>query len=276
MKTLASMFKKATVSFHSNAASRHRGLVAVALLSTCGWLQAAPLPTLKVAADPSFLPFAFMDQKSQQMQGFDMDLMRALGPIAGYEVQVLPLDFAGIIPALQSGNVEASASSITITDARKKVIDFSMPYYDSGLQILVKESGQGISNFEDLKGKTVAALTGSTGYTFTQQTLGSDVKLVPYSTYATAFLALAAGSADAVVGDQPVIANYAANAGKGKAKVVGPLYHGEQYGIAFTKGSKWLEPTNKALETVKANGTYATLYQKWFGTQPSKSADVTQ
>jgi glutamine transport system substrate-binding protein len=267
MKKLASLFNNTT---------RYALLLLAGVFAGSALVQAAPLPTLKVAADPSFIPFAYMDQKTHQMEGFDMDLMRALGPVAGYQVQVLPLDFAGIIPALQSGNIEASASSITITDARKKVIEFSTPYYDSGLQILVKQRDDSIASLDDLKGKTVAALTGSTGYTFAQQTFGDSIKLVPYSTYATAFLALGAGAADAVVGDQPVVANYAANAGKGKAKVVGPLYHGEQYGIAFAKGSQWLEPTNKALAVLKADGTYARLYQKWFGSLPPQAAAVTQ
>ncbi|NWD25672.1 transporter substrate-binding domain-containing protein [Pseudomonas yamanorum] len=250
--------------------------VALGLLVSIGQAQAASLPKLTVAADPSVKPFAYMDQKSRQMEGFDMDLVRALAPMAGYQVQVLPLDFAGIIPALQSGNIQASASSITITDARKKVIDFSSPYFDAGLQILVKDRQGEITSINDLKGKTVAVVTGSTGYIFTQETLGSGVKLVPYSTYAACFLALTVGDTDAVVGDQPVLANYAANAGKGKAKVVGPLYRGEQYGIAFAKGSPWVEPTNKALQTLKDNGTYAQIYQKWFGALPPQTQAVQQ
>ncbi|EJM67407.1 periplasmic component of amino acid ABC-type transporter/signal transduction system [Pseudomonas sp. GM49] len=263
---------------HSLSISPRSSIAAMAftILAGIGQSQAAPLPKLSVAADPSVKPFAYMDQKSHQMEGFDMDLIRALAPLAGYQVQVLPLDFAGIIPALQSGNVQASASSITITDARKKVIDFSNPYYDSGLQVLVKDGQNGVSSMEDLKGKTVAAVTGSTGYIFTQETLGSDVKLVPYATYAAAFLALTVGNTDAVVGDQPMLANYSTTAGKGKVKVVGPLYHGEQYGIAFNKGSPWVEPTNKALQTLKENGTYAQIYQKWFGVLPPQTPIVQQ
>lgn len=275
MKTLSSLFRSFTSDLHA-ARTFGAAFVVLTSLAMTAPVNAAPLPTIKVAADPSFTPFAFMDQKTHQMEGFDMDLMRAMAPLAGYQVQVLPLDFAGIIPALQSGNIQVSASSITITEARKKVIDFSSPYYDSGMQILVKNNEAGISTMNDLKGKTVAVLTGSTGYTFTQETLGSDVKLVPYSTYAAAFLALVVGNTDAVVGDQPVLANYASNAGKGKAKVVGPLYHGEQYGIAFAKGSPLVEPMNKALQTLRDNGTYAQIYQKWFGTLPTSTASTPQ
>lgn len=237
-------------------------------IGTCNFARAADLPFITVAADPSFKPFAYMDPDSHQMKGFDMDLMRTLAPMAGYQIKVLPLDFAGIIPALQSRSVGAAASSITITDARKKVVDFSDPYYNSGLQILVQKSAVGIGSMADLKGKTVGTLTESTGYNYVKETMADNVKLVPYSSFANAFLALAAGSVDAVVGDQPVLASYASAAGSNSAKVVGPLYAGQQYGIAFPKGSDLLKPTNKALQEIKANGAYATLYRKWFNVAP--------
>lgn len=243
-------------------------LTGVTAIAPCKFARAADLPVITVAADPSFKPFAYMDPNSRQMEGFDMDLMRALGSIAGYQIKVLPLNFAGIIPALQSHSVDAAASSITITDARKKVVNFSDPYYDSGLQMLVRENSADVSSVDDVKNKTVGALTGSTGYDFVKQSLGNNVKLVPYSSFADAVLALIAGSVDAVVSDQPVVAGYAAHAGKGKAKVVGPLYAAQQYGIAFPLGSELVKPTNNALRELKANGTYATLYKKWFDVDP--------
>ncbi len=183
-------------------------------------------------------------------------------------MQIVPLNFAGIIPALQSGNVDIGASSITITEPRKKVIDFSNPYYDSGLQILVRADRNDISSIQDLKGKTVAALTGSTGYNFAQEKLGSSASLEPFPSAATAILSVMTGNADAVISDQSVLAYYAATGGKGKAKTVGPLYHGEQFGFAFPKDSKWLEATNKGLATIKADGTYRAFYKKWFDKEP--------
>ncbi len=241
----------------------------VAVISATG---AAAQPTVKVAADPSFKPFAFMNTETGKMEGFDIDILQAAAKIAGYQAEIVPIDFAGIIPALQSGNVEAGASSITITEARKAVIAFTQPYYDSGLQLLVRHSDTAVNGMDALKGKTVAALTGSTGYNFAAQQLGSAATLVPYPSYAAAFLALQSGSAQAVIGDQPVLAYYGSTAGKGKAKVVGPLYHGEQFGLAFRKNSPWLEPTDRALDAMRRNGSYAAIYKKWFGTEPPARA----
>lgn len=236
--------------------------------------NAAAQPTVKVASDPSFKPFAFMNTDTGRMEGFDIDILQAAATIAGYRAEIVPIDFAGIIPALQSGNVEAGASSITITEARKAVIAFTQPYYDSGLQLLVRHNETAVDGIAALKGKTVAALTGSTGYQYAAQQLGSSATLVPYPSYAAAFLALQAGSAQAVIGDQPVLAYYGSTAGKGKAKVVGPLYSGEQFGFAFRKNSPWLEPTNRALEAMRSNGSYATIYRKWFGTEAPATSNA--
>jgi glutamine transport system substrate-binding protein len=241
-------------------------LLLTATMGSAGLVSAAELPTLKVASDPTSQPFAFMDTRTRQMDGFDIELMREVGKLAGFNVEVLPLDFSSIIPALQSRSVDAAASSITITAPRKKVIDFSDGYYDSGLQILVVNTNTSITKLDDLKGKRVGALTGATGYTFTEKELGNEVTLVPYPSHAAAALALNAGSVDAVVDDQSVLRNYESNGGSGKAKIVGPLYNGEKFGLGFVKGSPWVGPTNKALATLKANGTFARLYTKWFGT----------
>ncbi|MGI4840595.1 MAG: transporter substrate-binding domain-containing protein [Janthinobacterium lividum] len=240
-------------------------LLLTATVGSAAVVSAAELPTLKVASDPTSQPFAFMDTKTKQMDGFDIELMREVGKLAGFKVEVLPLDFSSIIPALQSRSVDAAASSITITEPRRKVVDFSDGYYDSGLQILVVNANTSITKLDDLKGKRVGALTGATGYTYTQKELGSEVTLVPYPSHAAAALALNAGSVDAVVDDQSVLRHYESNGGAGKAKIVGPLYNGEKFGLGFVKGSPWVEPTNKALATLRANGTFAQLYTKWFG-----------
>mgnify|MGYP001607256884 CR=1 FL=1 len=237
----------------------------IPLLTLATTVGAAELPLVKIASDPSSQPFAYMDLKTKKMTGFDIDLVNALAKIAGFRVENVPIDFAGIIPALQSGSVEAAASSFTITDQRKKVIDFSVPYYDSGLQILVRDNEQNITSMNSLIGKKVAALTGATGYTYTKEKMGNKVNLVPYSTNSDAFLALLSGSVDAVITDKAVLDYYSKHGGQGKAKVVGPIYHGEKFGVAFAKGSHWVVPVNNAFAKIKADGTLGKIYQKWFG-----------
>jgi glutamine transport system substrate-binding protein len=82
------------------------------------------------------------------------------------------------------------------------------------------------------------------------------------------FLELMSGGADAVIFDSPVIAEFMRTAGQGQVKVVGPLYMGQSYGIAFPKGSELVPKVNAALKQLREDGTYNALYRKWFNTDP--------
>ena len=94
-----------------------------------------------------------------------------------------------------------------------------------------------------------------------------EVKLFPNND--AMILELMSGGADAVIFDSPVIANFMrSDAGKGKVKVVGPLYMGQSYGIGFPKGSPLVPKVNDALKKLRASGAYDALYMKWFGTEP--------
>ena len=86
-------------------------------------------------------------------------------------------------------------------------------------------------------------------------------------------LATAAGRADAAFFDLPVVQEYANTVGKGKVKVVGPVYEGQSYGIAFPKGGDLRDKVNKALAEMKADGSYKALYIKWFGEEPKVKAE---
>lgn len=245
-------------------------------LSLCAWLPgwasaASDQTTLQAVTDPSFVPFEMKDQKSGKMTGFDMDILREVAKRAGFDYNLRTMDFNGIIPALQTGNADLALAGITITKPRGKVVDFSDPYYDSGLRILVPESNNSITTLDDLKGKTIATKIGSTSYDFLTKHFGNSATIKPYPATSDMYLALMSRSVDVVFYDAPNVAYFARTKGKGKAKVVGPLYEGQKYGIAFKKGSPWVEPTNKALASMKADGTYAKIYEKWFGKLPPKS-----
>ena len=220
-----------------------------------------------VATDTNFPPFEFKDPQTGKHTGFDVELWAAIADELGLEYELQPMDFNGIIPGLQSGQLDVGIAGITIKPQRAKVIDFSDPYYDAGLLILVREDNQDIQGVDDLKGKVVATKTGTTSADFVKNNAQAEnVKLFPNTD--AMFMELISGGADAVVFDSPVIANYMRKVGQGKAKVVGPLYQGQSYGIGFPKGSDLVSRVNEALQTLRDNGTYAKLYKKWFGTEP--------
>ncbi|PAU71753.1 transporter substrate-binding domain-containing protein [Vreelandella alkaliphila] len=229
----------------------------------------AQTSTVNVATDPSFVPFEMMDPETGEMIGFDMDIINAVAERAGFEVNLTTMEFSGIIPAVQTGSQEIALAGITITDERAEVVDFSAPYYDSGLQIIVRADNEEVSSLEDLAGLTIATKIGSTSYDFLQQELGEDADITPYPGTADMYMALLGRNVDAVLYDAPNVAYFSQTRGEGRTKVVGPLYEGQQYGIVFHKGSEWVEPTNEALASMREDGTYDEIYTKWFGEAPS-------
>jgi len=220
---------------------------------------------LVVAVDTAFVPFEF--KQGNEYVGFDIDLWAALAKQMNVKYKIQPMDFNGIIPGLQTKNVDAALAGITIRDDRKKVIDFSDPYYESGLSILVAEKNTTITSAKDLAGKTVAVKTGTATVDFLKKEV-PDAKLQLFPNIDNAYLELATGRVDAAVHDTPNIQYYANTAGKGRAKVVGSVKSGDFYGIAFPKGSTLVPKVNEALKKIKDSGEYETIYVKWFGQKP--------
>lgn len=221
---------------------------------------------ITVATDTNFPPFEFKD-KSGQHTGFDIELWDAIAKVIGLEYELQPMDFNGIIPGLQTNQLDVGIAGMTIKPERAEVVDFSDPYYDAGLLILVRSDTTDINAIEDLAGKVVSTKLGTTSEDFAKKNAAAkEVKLFPNND--AMFLELMSGGADAVIFDSPVIAEFMRTAGQGQVKVVGPLYMGQSYGIAFPKGSELVPKVNAALKQLREDGTYNALYRKWFNTDP--------
>ena len=255
--------KQSTVIKHSLLAS------AFALGTGLAGSALAQTPSVNVVTDPSFVPFEMMDTETGEMVGFDMDIISELAERAGFEYNLRTMDFNGIIPALQTGNADVAIAGITITEERERIVDFTDPYYDSGLRILVP-IGSSVEDFQDLAGKKVGTKIGSTSYAYLEENLPEGGEIVPYPGSGDMYLALMGGSVDAVFYDAPNVGYFAKTRGRGQVKTVGPLYEGQQYGIAFEEGSPWVDDANQALAAMREDGTYAEIYKKWFGSLPPK------
>ena len=222
--------------------------------------------TLKVATDPTFAPFEFQTGGGQQTQGFDVDLINAIGKSAGFQTQIQSSRFDGIIPALQTANVDAAISGMTITPERLKVVSFSRPYIKAGLAIAVQKGNKDITSLDSLKNKKIAVQIGTTGAAQAKKVVGA--KVVTFDTTDLALRELANGNVDAVINDAPVTL-YAIKTGSlNQLKIVGQLLTQEYYGIATPKNSPNLDAINQGLGTLIQNGTYAQIYKKWFNAQP--------
>lgn len=217
---------------------------------------------LLVATDTAFVPFEF--KQDGKYTGFDIELWEAIAKQAGFKYSLRPMDFNGIIPGLQTRNIDVALAGITIRDDRKQVIDFSDPYYESGLAILVNNDNNDIKTAQDLDGKLVAVKIGTATVDYLKANVpGAKLKLFP--NIDNAFLELATARVDAVVHDTPNLQYFAKTGGQGRVKVVGSLKSGDFYGIAFPKGSELVPAVNKALKALQDNGQYDAIYTKWFG-----------
>lgn len=221
---------------------------------------------LVVATDTAFVPFEF--KKDGKYVGFDVDLWDAIAKELKVEYTLRPMDFSGIIPALQTRNIDVALAGITITDERKKAIDFSDGYYKSGLMVLVKANNNDVKSIKDLDGKVVAVKSGTGSVDYAKANIKSkDLRQFP--NIDNAYMEVGTNRADAVLHDTPNILYFLNTAGKGQFKAVGDSLEAQQYGVAFPKGSDELrEKVNGALKTLRENGTYNTIYKKWFGTEP--------
>jgi glutamine transport system substrate-binding protein len=240
---------------------------AVAALGVCSLLgQAARAEPLLVAVDTAFVPFEF--KQGDKYVGFDIDLWDAVAKELKLDYKLQPMDFNGILPALQTKNVDVGLAGITIKDERKKAVDFSDGYYDSGFLLMVPANSP-IKGAGDLNGKSLAVKTGTSAADYAKANFaGTDLKQFP--NIDNAYLELQTGRVDAAMHDTPNVLYYVATAGKGKVKAVGAQMMAHQYGIAFPKGSPLVAQVNGALGRIKADGRYSAIYKKWFGTEPPK------
>jgi polar amino acid transport system substrate-binding protein len=222
---------------------------------------------LVVATEAAFAPFEFYDEKNQQMIGFDVDLIRALAKEIGYKnCTIRHMDFDDLIPAVNSDKADVAISAVSITETRKRVVLFSQPYYKSGLAFIVKKDITDVKAFEDLKSKTIAVQKDTTGDVYAQQLKDKGAVIKAFETNDQALMALKNGKADAVVCDLPVLQYYLTKGGSTFAKLVGQPLTAEEYGIITGKKKPEMEKAvNKALESLKRNGTYDKIYDKWFG-----------
>lgn len=238
-------------------------LAAIAL-AVSGTSMAAEKELL-IATDTAFVPFEF--KQGNEYVGFDIDLWAAIAKELGVKYTLKPMDFNGIIPALQTRNVDAALAGITIKEERKQAIDFSDGYYDSGFMLMVKSDNDSIKGEADIAGKSLAVKSGTSAADYAKANLkAKDLRQFP--NIDNAYLELRTGRVDAAMHDTPNVLYYIKTAGEGQVKAVGSQMMAQQYGIGFPKGSELREPVNAALKKLRENGTYAQIYEKWFGTQP--------
>jgi ABC-type amino acid transport substrate-binding protein len=220
---------------------------------------------LTVGSDIPYPPFE--QGKPGNYTGFDIELMEAIGEKIGRTPEFQDTSFETIFRDVAQGKFEAVISAATITEEREKAVAFSDPYYLSEQAILVKE-GSDITGLDDLSGKTVGAQQGTTGLELGKEKADAG-ELRPYPEGPDAVNALKSGTVEAVIIDAPVAQNAVEKSGG--VEIAEKVPTEESYGIALAKdNTELLDEINTGLEEVISDGTYTTIYKKWFHLEPPK------
>jgi polar amino acid transport system substrate-binding protein len=257
-------------------------------LAACGKKEPPPAPPAPVAAsapapapakvyvvgtDAAYAPFESQNEKGE-IVGFDIEVVQAIAAKGGFEVKFVNTPWEGIFNALAQGDRDLLVSAITITEERRQTMDFSDPYFDAA-QLIAVRADSAVAKFADLKKLKVGVQTGTTGDEAVTKLLGkTSTNIKRFESTPLALKELESGGVDAVVADNGVVVNYVANNPGGKFKALADKeFVPEQYGIAVKKGNaELLGKINQGLEGIKADGTYAAIYTKYFGAPPAAAA----
>lgn len=223
---------------------------------------------LTVVAELGFAPFEYMDEKTGEPVGFDVDVINAVAEKMGLTASYLPNQkFDTLVPIIkQGGKADVSIAAVTITDERMESVDFSEPYLDSNQAIVVAKGSSETEETLNDASKQVVCQGGTTGDEWIGENLPDAVR-VPVDDVTAALTGVQTGLYQAMVVDLPV-ASYMLSQSFSDLEIVKEIPTGEQYGIAVSKDNPELtQAVNKALEDMKSDGTMKEVETKWFGSE---------
>lgn len=240
-------------------------LLTTGVLAACGSEETTSGDGMKLVKDGTFTyassgefkPFS-VASGSGEMTGFDIDVAEAVAKELGLEPAQNKFKFAGIVEGVKTGRFDAAVASHTITEERLEQVSFSTPYYYSGPQVFVRPDS-GFETFDDLKDKEIAVAKGSTYATSAEE---QTENIILYDSDVTALEALNNGKHDAVITDFATGAE-AMKAGL-KIEAKERLGNSDQAIAVAKENEALLDEINKALETLRENGTLKEISDKYF------------
>jgi len=223
---------------------------------------------LRIACEGTYPPFNYKDDKGQ-LAGFDVEIATAIAGKLGVKPEFTTTEWSGILAGLQAGKYDVIVNQVAATDKRRETFDFSEPYVISYPQLIVRASEtRKLDTPADLKGKKIGVGQGSNYADLAKGIEGAEVRTYPG---APEYLQdLATGRIDAAINDSLLIP-YLREKTKLPVKAGAPIGKPESNAIPFRKGNpKFKQAIDKALDDLKADGTYAKISTKWFERDVSK------
>ena len=250
----------------------------ISLLGILFFLLSTPIEAATkkytIATDTTFAPFEFQDTSGNYV-GIDMDLIKAIAKEENFEIEIKALGFNAAVQALEAGQVDAVIAGMSMTDERKQKFDFTDSYFDSGIGMAASTSSN-ISTYEELRGKNVAVKIGTQGASF-----ASSIKdqygftISTFEDSANMYQDVVSGNSVAAFEDYPVL-GYAIRSNHLPMTLTSYKEQVTQYGVAVLKNqnTEFIEAFNRGLATLKANGEYDKIINKYIGTDDSTTAST--
>lgn len=218
---------------------------------------------LVVGSSATYRPFAY-ENPNKEIVGYDVDIIKAVAQKAGVLIKIVNTPWTGIFAALNNGDVDLIISGVTINDKRKQSYDFTAPYFEAR-QLIAVPKDSSVKTLKDLAGKKIGVVNGSTGDDIASRQFGktnSDIRR--FESTPVVISELVNNGLDAAIGDNGVI-SFRAQDHKQLKTVNDPSFPKEFFGIVVKQGNKaLLDKLNAGLAAVKADGSYAKIYKKWF------------
>lgn len=227
---------------------------------------------IKVGVMGTYPPYNFLNDK-KEMDGFDVDIAKEIAKRLGVKAEFVAQEFSGMIPGLKTEKFDIVVSQMTITDERKKQMDFTEPYITNQVKIIVRNNNNTIKTLKDFKGKNIGVGLGTNDETYLRTKVLPEVgefNIKTYDDVITSLKDLDSGRIDATINNIYAIKPIVEKNGF-KIKPVGEPIKSDQAGIAMRKGNEaLLKELNKILQEMKDDGTYNKIFKKWFGEEPAK------
>ena len=241
----------------------HKIAVSASLLTLALGSAQAQNKELVVGSSATYRPFAY-ESPTKEIVGYDVDIIKAIAQKAGLQIKVVNTPWTGIFAALNNGDVDLVISGVTINDKRKQSYDFTMPYFEARQLIAVQKESTA-KTLKDLAGKKIGVVTGSTGDDTASREFGkTNPDIRRFESTPVVISELVNSGVDAAIGDNGVIA-FRAQEHKQLKTINDPAFPKEYFGVVVKQGNKaLLDKLNSGLTAIKADGSYAQIYKKWF------------
>ena len=220
---------------------------------------------ITVTLENAYLPFNYIDPATGEPAGWDYEAIGAICELLNCRPTFVESQWEGMIQAVADGQFDVAADSITITEERRELVDFSDGFINIEQRLMARideERFDSVQSFIDNEELTVGTQTGTTNFETISELVAAE-RIQAFDSFPFAVQSLIAGDVDAVIIDETAGLGYQ-GANADELKLVGDSLSSDQLGFVFPKGSDLVQPFNAAMAVLRENGTFDRLAEKYF------------